>query len=741
MSSPPRQAAKGSRRANGAPPLIVLNDAAVQSTAGLGFYEWHVAEDRLVWSASLLHIYGLTQTPRGERGFSSLLHPQDRPRIEAQTAAYLGSGADSYSHEFRIVRPDGAIRRILDRGLIERDGQGRVRVIRGVNVDLTGTDPGEQPTGDAAAQHFAELEALYAQAPLGLGLLDTELRFVRLNGALAEMNGFSVAEHLGRRAWDLLPDLRATAEPALRHVLESGAPLRDVPIRGETPARPGQQREWREHFYPVRTPGGDVIGIGVVCEEVSDRMVAERALMESDARFRALSDSSPMMVWVTEADGACTFLSSSWYEFTGQTPEEALGFGWLNAVHPDDASEAERIFMEASARGEAFQLDYRLRRKDGVYRWAIDSAKPRWALDGAFAGFVGSVIDISDRKEAEQRLQASHDTFRRLVESSPFGIYAVDADFRLAQVGKGAQKVFENVRPLIGRDFADVLRLIWQEPFASEAIAHFRRTLETGEPYHSPSTVERRADLDATEAYDWKLERVTMPDGRPGVVCHFYDLSERQAYEEKIQYLMRELNHRAKNMLTLVDAVAKQTAAAGPVDFLSRFSDRIQALAASQDLLVQTEWNGASLSALIRSQLLHFSDLVGQRILLDGPDIDLPPAAAQSLGMALHELATNAAKYGALSNDVGRVAISWRLAQVDGQPWFSMAWIESGGPPVRPPGRRGFGARVAGVMIERALAGKVSLDFAPTGVTWTLGCPAALVSEVQGVRTDGGGRP
>ena len=123
-----------------------------------------------------------------------------------------------------------------------------------------------------------------------------------------------------------------------------------------------------------------------------------------------------------------------------------------------------------------------------------------------------------------------HNSFKHLVENSPFGIYAVDADFRLSMVSAGAQKVFESVRPLIGRDFADVIRTLWPEPFASEAISIFRRTLETGEPYHAPSTVERRNDIGIVESYDWKTERLVLPDGRPGVVCHFYDLSERQAH-------------------------------------------------------------------------------------------------------------------------------------------------------------------------------------------------------------------
>jgi PAS domain S-box-containing protein len=125
------------------------------------------------------------------------------------------------------------------------------------------------------------------------------------------------------------------------------------------------------------------------------------ALRESEARFRNMADHAPVMIWVTEPDATCTYLSQSWYEFTGQAPEASLGFGWLEAVHPDDREEAERSFVTASQNREAFRLEYRLRRKDGEYCWTINSAQPRFAANGEFLGYIGSVIDITERKRVE----------------------------------------------------------------------------------------------------------------------------------------------------------------------------------------------------------------------------------------------------------------------------------------------------------------------------------------------------
>jgi PAS domain S-box-containing protein len=129
----------------------------------------------------------------------------------------------------------------------------------------------------------------------------------------------------------------------------------------------------------------------------------------------------------------------------------------------------------------------------------------------------------------------ANDTYFKLIQDAPFGVYLVDGAFRLAQVSRGAQQVFANVRPLLGRDFEEVLHKIWPAPFADEAVAIFRHTLATGEPYHSPDTTEQRADVDIVESYDWQIERVTLPDGSFGVVCYFYDMTPHRRAEAALR--------------------------------------------------------------------------------------------------------------------------------------------------------------------------------------------------------------
>jgi len=201
-----------------------------------------------------------------------------------------------------------------------------------------------------------------------------------------------------------------------------------------------------------------------------------------------------------------------------------------------------------------------------------------------------------------------------------------------------------------------------------------------------------------------------------------------KAREQQIQELMQEVNHRSQNLLGIVLAVARRTWEAASVDFMPRFETRVQALSSSHNLLVQNKWQGADLEELAKAQLAHFGDLVGTRILFQGAKMYIAPRATQALGMVFHELATNAAKYGGLSGEHGRVDVSWHIL-VDGyEPLFSIEWREQAGPAVKK-GRSGFGSTVLSRMIEATLGGTAELEFPQEGLLWKLKCPLASVLE------------
>lgn len=198
------------------------------------------------------------------------------------------------------------------------------------------------------------------------------------------------------------------------------------------------------------------------------------------------------------------------------------------------------------------------------------------------------------------------------------------------------------------------------------------------------------------------------------------DISERKRSEEQIQFLLREVNHRSKNMLSLVQAIARQTVFSSPADFLSRFLDRLQGLAANQDLLIENEWHGIYVDDLVRVQFDLFRDLIGRRIDARGPRLLLTPKAAQTIGMAVHELITNATKYGAFLQEKGRVNVVWYQEGEE----FSIRWTESEGPAVTPPLRPGYGSKIITAIAEAILGGEARIEYHSHGVIWHLKCLA-----------------
>jgi PAS domain S-box-containing protein len=227
---------------------------------------------------------------------------------------------------------------------------------------------------------------------------------------------------------------------------------------------------------------------------------------------------------------------------------------------------------------------------------------------------------------------------------------------------------------------------------------------------------------------------VRAPDGKAErMVSIVTDVTDRKAAEDHIQFLMHEISHRSKNLLMVIQSIARRTArTAGTMEeFENRFERRLQGLAASHDVLVRENWHGAPLANLVRQQLLPFVEIQSSRFEIAGPDVVITAEAAQAIGLAIHELATNAIKYGALSESGGKVSVSWMFDGMAGASGpLLLNWIEQGGPPVSPPSRKGFGHVVIGEMVERSLGGKVAVEFAGEGLKWRVSIPATnLVSE------------
>jgi PAS domain S-box-containing protein len=210
------------------------------------------------------------------------------------------------------------------------------------------------------------------------------------------------------------------------------------------------------------------------------------------------------------------------------------------------------------------------------------------------------------------------------------------------------------------------------------------------------------------------------------------DITDRKAREQQVQFLVRELSHRSKNMLAVIQAIANRTVGNSAPQFIKTFTERLHALAINQDLLAGNDWHGVDIEALVQGQLQPFMDPADTRISLQGPTLRLSAAAAQPLGMAVHELATNASKYGSLSGARGRVDVRWRVTN----DVFELSWTESGGPKVLQPSRRGFGSSVISTMVEQSLQARVVLTYDAEGVKWHVTCRAKHVLEPDHIAPD-----
>jgi two-component system CheB/CheR fusion protein len=211
------------------------------------------------------------------------------------------------------------------------------------------------------------------------------------------------------------------------------------------------------------------------------------------------------------------------------------------------------------------------------------------------------------------------------------------------------------------------------------------------------------------------------------VLAVLQDISERRRAAEHQQLLLGELNHRVKNTLASVQAIALQTMthSSSLADFRGAFVARLLALSSTHNLLADDAWNGVGLREIVQSELAPYDNEDASRVGVSGDALLLTPKAALALSMALHELATNAGKYGALSVAEGRVDVDWITREVDGQPWMRLQWTESDGPTVAPPTRRGFGSRLIRDGLALELDGKVELDFKPGGVVCRVDVPRA----------------
>jgi PAS domain S-box-containing protein len=356
---------------------------------------------------------------------------------------------------------------------------------------------------------------------------------------------------------------------------------------------------------------------------------------------------------------------------------------------------------------------------DGREVWAEIRA---WPITGGIAVLHR---DITGRKRDEQRLRESEARFRSLAEHAPDAIYMVDpVSRRIEYLSPAFERIWGEPRESVQGNLARWVELLHPED-RPRVLGTIPALCKDGEPVDTEYRILRGSDGELRHIRDTAVPICDAKGRVLRVVGIAHDATARKQAEAHRELLIREMNHRVKNTLATVQSIAAQTLRTGCEPATRKvFEERLIALARAHDLLTRGNWEGARLREVAETAL--GPHMAGGRIALSGPDARLTPKAALAIGMALHELATNAGKYGALSTEAGRVTLDWRLAE-DG---LRLCWRETGGPPVRPPARRGFGTRLMERGLPHELHGGIRLDFAPEGLCCEIEAPpAALASE------------
>jgi PAS domain S-box-containing protein len=406
----------------------------------------------------------------------------------------------------------------------------------------------------------------------------------------------------------------------------------------------------------------------------------------------------------------------------------------LERIIPNDMRTQFREKLRASLAPEGsgdYEDEHRITRFDGATGWILLRGKT-FFQDSPTGKHptrsIGLVVDITDRKRAEETNALHAST----VFSSTDAIFSIDPDLTIKTWNGGAERLYGyTAAEAIGQS----LKMICPEELQHEQGGLYAQTMN-GKPVLL-ETLRRHKDGRLIPV-GISGSPIFAPDGRVmGVAAVHRDMTENRAYKEHLGFTLRELSHRTKNLLAVVQGLARMIARRSDEieEFEVRFRGCIQALAYCHDLLVQHDWQGATLEELLRIQLAPFGGVDSQKIRVQGPEVFLTPSAMQSLGLVLHELATNATKHGALSSPAGSVSITWTRDAKDGA---RVVWEEHGGPPVAEPKHKGFG-QVVFERIGASLDGNIATEFRPEGFVCSVTIaannllPTGLLPHVQSV--------
>jgi PAS domain S-box-containing protein len=547
--------------------------------------------------------------------------------------------------------------------------------------------------------------------------LDGDWRIAAANDAALRFAGLSRDEGIGRSYWDVVPEARGG--PLGRAFEEARRTRTVVSVEVESSLHPGL------YVRVIAAPLADGLAITLrdVTEERASQDAQTRRLLDSEERFRLAAEAFQGGIADYDLKTGTVTRTRRQLEIIGEDDLPSGPDAWTSRIHPDDRPSFRRA-REAIVGGGAsyFEAEYRVRHRDGRWVWVWDRGMAMRDGSGALHRVVSSMIETTARKQAEDALRESEARFRHLADSAPALIWLTDAEGRLTFVNMHFGYMF-------GRSPEGIVPRGWRELVHPDDIRAFVGKFVGTLRARAPFAHEVRV-LDKSGSVRWlrtdAVPRLDDAGAFLGYTGCAVDITEAKVSQEQQEILINELNHRVKNTLATVQAIAAQSLRSerDAGEARQAFESRLFALSRAHDVLTQESWQTANLRDIVDRAVEPYEGPAQRvRFAIAGPDVRLQPHSALAFAMALQEMATNAAKYGALSVPGGDVTIMWRLEPGPGGAFLRFQWRESGGPPVRPPKRRGFGSR----LIERTLAkdtgGEVEIAYSPGGFELRLTMP------------------
>jgi PAS domain S-box-containing protein len=419
-------------------------------------------------------------------------------------------------------------------------------------------------------------------------------------------------------------------------------------------------------------------------------------------------------------------------EMLGRTRRELLEGRMQDFVHPDDLPATLDSIVRAIETDVSLAVEHRQLRPDGSAVWVSNSVSVAGDAQGTAQYVVLVSQDVTARKATERALNRSQADLRLLLDSAADGIYCVNREGITTLCNAGFRRMlgFEREEEAIGKDLHELIPHTQPDgsPCRKEACP-ILKAARAGTHTHVVDELFFRRDGSSFPVEYWV--RPIVREGQiQGAVCTFVDATARKQAEARQQLMNHEMAHRMKNTLAMVQAIVSQTLrnAATPRDAIGAINQRLVALGHAHTVLTRSPRGSASIMEVIEGAISVHRSQAG-RIRASGPRLDLGGKAALAITLALHELCTNAVKYGALSNDTGSVAIDWAVTGGAADARFHLSWKERGGPAVAPPASKGFGSRLIAESVGADLKGQAKLVFDPAGVDWTLDAPLGAVKD------------